>query len=253
MAHRPELGTALRDLRPLDDRAPMDPAAAVARDFEWARAVGEGRRAPTYRIWENRRSLVITAREARLPEVDTAATAARAEGWPVVARDSGGTAVPHGPGILQASLLLGQEGLEAHALEAVYEALCEPIRRALGDLGVHTDYGEVPGSFCDGRFNLVAQGRKIAGTSQRWRGGLAPTHRPGGHVVAHMILFVEADMVEATGAVNRFYERAGGTERFDPRAVITVSEFLRGQGRRTASLTDLVRRGILAHVAGTGA
>ena len=147
--------------------------------------------------------------------------------------------------------MLGQEGLAAHALEALSEALCEPVRRALSALGVHTEYGDVPGSFCDGRFNLVAKGRKIAGTSQRWRGGLAPTHRPGGHVVAHMILFVQADMVEATHAVNRFYERAGGIDRFDPAAVTTVEACL--GGGVPGGLTDLVRRKILEEAPGSAA
>jgi lipoate-protein ligase A len=231
----------------------MDAAAAVERDFGWAREIGAGSRAPTYRIWENERTLVITAREARLPGAEAAAKAAGAEGWPVVARDSGGTAVPHGPGILQASLLLGQEGLAAHALEAVYEALCGPVRQALATLGVAVEYGEVPGSFCDGRFNLVAQGRKIAGTSQRWRGGLAPTHRPGGNVVAHMVLFVEADMAPATAAVNRFYQRAGAVEQFDPDAVITARDCL-GHGRGAPGrLTDLLRKHIADEAASLGA
>jgi lipoate-protein ligase A len=244
MAYPPELGTALRGLQVLDDRTPLAVAAAVERDFGWASEVGRGRRAPTYRIWENGRALVITPREARLPAAEAAAGAARAEGWPVVSRDSGGTAVPHGPGIVQASLLLGQDGLAAHALDAVYEALCAPVRRALATLGIAVEYGEVPGSFCDGRFNLVAHGRKIAGTSQRWRGGLAPTHRPGASVVAHMVLFVEADMAEATAAVNRFYERAGAEERFDPDAVITAQEGGAHGGQATSRLTDVVRKHI---------
>ena len=236
---------ALHDLVVLDEADAVSVEEAVGRDADLGRAVGEGRRPPTYRVWENGRSLVVTAREERLPHFERATGAAFEEGWPVVTRESGGTVVPHARGILQVSLLVPQDRLGAHVLEAVYRALCEPVRAALAGLGVDVAYGEVPGSFCDGRFNLVASGRKIAGTSQRWRGGLPPSNRPGGYVVAHMVLFVEADMTEATEAVNRFYRRAGEQVSFDPQAVVTVAECLRGAATRGPPenrLTDEVRR-----------
>lgn len=218
-----DLRSAFPDLVVLDDRTPRTPAGNVAREAELADQVGRGARPPTYRLWENGRALVVTAREQRLPSFAAAAAESAAEGWPVVLRDSGGTAVPHGPGILQVSLLLPQSRLSAHALEGIYRALCEPVRSALGAWGVDSDYGEVPGSFCDGRFNLVSGARKIAGTSQRWRGGIPPSSRPDGSVVAHMVLFVDADLAAATEAVNRFYRAAGSDLRFDPDAVVTAA------------------------------
>jgi len=236
----------LHDLVVLDETDGASAADAVGRDAELGRAVGAGHRPPTYRIWENSQSLVVTAREERLPDFRDASMAARAEGWPVVTRESGGTAVPNAPGILQTSLLVPQSRLGVHALEAIYRALCEPVRAALAGLGVAVGYGEVPGSFCDGRFNLVARARKIAGTSQRWRGGLPPSNRGDGYVVAHMVLFVEADMAAATEAVNRFYRRAGASASFDPEAVVTVSECLAGAELpgRPGRLADEVRRRI---------
>ena len=77
-----------------------------------------------------------------------------------------------------------------------------------------------------GRFNLVASGRKIAGTSQRWRGGIPPSHRPDGSVLAHMVLFVEADMDRATHVVNRFYQAAGGDQVFDPGSVVSAAQLI---------------------------
>jgi len=233
---------AFGDLAVLDDRRQLDPEAMVEADRTLGESVGLGLSPPTYRIWENARALVVTAKDARLPNAAGAAEDSAERGWPVVVRDSGGGAVPHGPGILQMSLLLPMDRLQRPALEALYEALCSPVRIALDTLGVETTYGDVPGSFCDGRFNLVANGKKIAGTSQRWRGGLPPGSRPGSYALAHMILFIEADMVQATEAVNRYYEQAGGRERYDPTSVETVRSSLAGSVE--AGLTERVRSAI---------
>lgn len=232
------LRTALADLMVLDDRKARSVSENVALEAQLGVDVGKGRRPPLFRVWENGRALVVTARETRLRDFPHARETLEAEGWPVVERDSGGTAVPHGPGILQASLTIPQDRLRAGALEAVYEALCEPVRRTLSALGVDTGYGEVPGSFCDGRFNLVANGRKIAGTSQRWRGGLPPSRRNGAYVLAHMVLFVEADMRRMTELVNRFYFLAGSEERFEPGAMVSVATARTGAGIQR--LTDRV-------------
>ena len=250
------LDEALRDLVVLDEPEVTSAKEAVDRDAELGRAAGNDQRPPTYRIWENRQCLVVTPREERLPGFDKASRASSAGGWPVVTRESGGTAVPHARGILQTSILVPQHRLGPHALEAIYRALCDPVRAALAGIGVDAGYGEVPGSFCDGRFNLVANGRKIAGTSQRWRGGLPPSRKPGGYVIAHMVLFVDADMTAATEAVNRFYRNAGEDASFDPRAVITVSECLSHSAPRESSrdrLTKELRRRIRAEARGLAA
>ena len=238
------LRPVLADLSVFDDGTPLSPHAGVEADSVIGREVGQGGRPPSLRIWENPRALVVTARESRLPTFDVASAALAADGWPVVLRDSGGTAVPHGPGILEVSLALPLDRLPAHALEAIYAALCEPVRVALAELGVETGYGEVEGSFCDGRFNLVGDGRKIAGTSQRWRGGLPPSHRPDGYVLAHMVLFVDADMGSATETINRFYARAGSDRRFDPGAVVSAADLLRARHGESGDLTRRVRDGI---------
>lgn len=248
MTAREEVAAVLGDLEVHDDRTSRTPGDNVAVDARLGADVGAGRRAPLYRLWENGRALVVTAREHRLPGFRRACRALESEGWPVVRRESGGTVVPHGPGILEASLLIPQQRLTARALESVYEMLCRPVIRALAELGVVADFGEVEGSFCDGRFNLVAGERKIAGTSQRWRGGLPPASRPDGYVLAHLVLFVEADMEAATGAVNRFYAVAGAEDRFEPAAHVTVAECLARTGGVVAGLVGPPRAGLTDRV-----
>jgi octanoyl-[GcvH]:protein N-octanoyltransferase len=210
------------------DPATTSPEAAIQRDLglAWKVARSPSPTSPLFRLWVNRPCLVTTRREARLPGFEAAARASEARGWPVFVRDSGGTTIPHLEGSLHLSLILPrQEGAEP-GTDQVYTFLCEPVREALLSLGVEAHYGIVANSFCDGRFNLVAQGRKVAGTSQRWKGGI-PGHPVGeGFILAHMTLFVEGDLVEATEEVNRFLVEAGGEGGFDPRAVVTVAELM---------------------------
>ncbi|TVR63358.1 MAG: lipoate--protein ligase family protein [Gemmatimonadales bacterium] len=217
-----------------EDGLPQDPEAGMAGDERQAGTVtGDGSGptpSPVYRIWRNRRCLVATRRETRLPRFQEAAAASAARGWPVVTRISGGTMVPHLPESLHLSLLLPRLQGREPGTDEIYRFLAEPVREALGVLGVESEYGMVPRSFCDGRFNLVAAGKKLAGTSQRWTGGL-PGHpvRPG-FVLAHLTLFVAGDMHQATRAVNQFLgeavESGGRPGSFDPGAAVTVAELL---------------------------
>lgn len=231
------LGRVLSGWELRQDGEASDPRSGVEADLELARAVARGEAGPTFRLWRNPRGLVVTARERRLPRFDEAVHALEGEGWPTVIRDSGGTAIPHDPGFVQLSLVLPRptgaagpaRGGEPLSLEEVYRALLAPVRMALRGLGVFSEFGTVPGSFCDGRFNLVAAGRKLAGTSQRWR-ARADDGAPGGYVLAHMTLFAEGDVAGGTRAVNRFQEIAGGDDRFDPEASGTVRALLGASG-----------------------
>ena len=226
-----------------DDTAPAAPAEHMARDLQVGERASSPEGGPTYRIWTNRRCIVVTRREARLPAYAEAARASAAEGWPVVVRDSGGTAIPHLPSTLQVTLGLPRRPGGEPSIEAVYRALGSPVRRALDRVGFETSFGEVPRSFCDGRFNLVVDGRKVAGSAQRWTGGIPGTGRRGGFILAHLSLFVGGDMADATGAVNRFLQRAGAQGDFDPEAVASLED-LEGPPSPREDLLATVRRAL---------
>lgn len=238
-----------------DDRADDDPASQLAREAALGEAVARGDSPPTFRLWRNQRALVVSRRERRLPGFETASRRLAREGWPVFVRDSGGGAVPHGEGILLLSLVVPRRGAPVFSIEAFYRALCAPLQLALGDLGIETDFGSAPGAFCDGRFNLLHRGRKLAGTAQRWRGGPAGTGAVRGHVLAHALLIVDPDLSAANAALNRFHVLAGSDQRVDPQASTTVRACLRA-GRTPHdlppghSLTDAVRARVAAATKG---
>jgi octanoyl-[GcvH]:protein N-octanoyltransferase len=209
-----------------DDRGTEPPAVRLARDHQLLEAVTRGAAPDTARVWENGRCLVTARADARLPRFAAASRQLAEEGWPVLQRESGGSAVPHGPGLLQLSLAFRPPAGVRCTLESGYAALCLPVRSALAELGLDVRLGAAPGSFCDGRFNLLFEGRKIAGTAQRWRAGVASSTPGMGAILAHAILLVEGDREAWTSAVNRFYALAGGERRCHAGASVTVTECL---------------------------
>ncbi|WP_139800818.1 lipoate--protein ligase family protein [Geothermobacter hydrogeniphilus] len=200
-----------------------DPAASIGYDEQLLQRVLSGDSGPVICIKHDPRCLVVTRREARFPHFEEAAEILAGEGWPLVVRCSGGSCVPQGPGILNLSLVFPKP--KGWLLENGYRLLCGLFARLLEGYGLAAGIGEVPGSFCDGRYNLQVAGRKLLGTAQRWAGGSSGRSA----VLAHACLLVDLDLVEATAAVNRFYRLCGQELQFDPGACATLRECLGGE------------------------
>jgi lipoate-protein ligase A len=212
--------------RILTEESAASPEAAVTRDADLLEAVRAGAEPATARIWGNQRCLVVARADRRLPGFAEASALLARSGWPVVVRESGGTAVPHGPGILSLSLAFRPPAGAPCTLESTYDALCAPIEDALGRLGIEAKRGAVLRAFCDGRYDVAVSGRKLAGTAQRWRAGPGGPAPERGAVLAHAVLLVDVDRREVCGAVDRFYVCAGSERRADAEAAITVREAL---------------------------
>lgn len=221
-----------------------DPLRALQEDTRWVQAIARGEQGPMARLWENPRCLVVTRRETRLPAYDAACRTLAAEGWPVIVRESGGTAVPHGPGILHFSLAFPQREGVRYDLDQVYQALCEPLRRALAELGLKADYGAVAGAYCDGRYNLRVDGLKITGTAQRLLAARAPGIQSA--VLAQAMLMVESDAAAGTDRVNRFYALAGDDRHYDPTVSTSIEACLAARNRSTDRLSTRLRQLIQA-------
>ncbi len=88
-------------------------------------------------------------------------------------------------------------------IETGYQRLCQPICDLLIELGGDASVGEIDGAFCDGRYNVNLNGRKLVGTAQRWRQGLGGK-RPV--VLVHGALLLDNQRESMVAAVNRFNE-----------------------------------------------
>ena len=158
------------------------------------------RAAPTLALWEATPSLIVGVREMRAPRAIPAAAKMAAAGWPVVVRRSGGSAFPLAAGVLNISWITQAPS----NIDVGYRQFCQAIIRALEPFGLPISIGPTPGSFCDGRHNLMVDGQKIAGTSQQWR------RLPGNQVrcLYHCGLLVDVAAPDLVDAVNCFYREA---------------------------------------------
>lgn len=157
-------------------------------------------------MWRpNDRALVMPRRMSRLPGFVEASETLADSGWPILLRESGGEPVPQSSATVNVALVYAQPRSDADRdrIELAYRRLCQPILDALTGLGGAASLGEVEGAFCDGRFNVNLDGRKMVGTAQRWRqsqGGLRPV------VLVHGALLLDDERREMVAAVNRFNE-----------------------------------------------
>ncbi len=151
------------------------------------------------------RALVMPRRLSRLPGFTEASETLADSGWPVLLRESGGEPVPQSSSTVNVALVYVQPDtdLDRDRIENAYMRLCHPILDTLGELGGAASLGEVEGAFCDGRFNVNLNARKMVGTAQRWRqsqGGKRPV------VLAHAAMLLDDERVAMVSAVNRFNE-----------------------------------------------
>jgi lipoate-protein ligase A len=212
------------------DLAPA--AEMLARQEALAEAVMRGGQDQAALVWRSPDAVIVSFRDAALPNFAGARAALEAEGWPVLTRRSGGEAFAIGPGTVQV-VSIARGPRRPHAIEAAYEALARPLVAALRALGLAAQVGEVPGAVCGGRYDLAVGGRKVAGLAQRWRRTAA-----GDMCVATAAsLIVNADATRLVAAVNRFCALAGSQRRYRADTMTSLAAQLpAGQG------ADLVAR-----------
>ncbi|EJZ60357.1 hypothetical protein I1A_004721 [Pseudomonas fluorescens R124] len=169
------------------------------------------------------RALVMPRRLNRLPGFEHACGVSAAAGWPVLLRETGGEPVPQSASTVNIALVYAPPRSEGdlNRIETGYRRLCDPICELLDELGGTSSLGEIAGAFCDGRFNVNLDGRKMVGTAQRWRqsqGG----QRPVGLVHGAMLMDNERESMVA--AVNRFNEACGLEQRVRAESHIALHE-----------------------------
>ncbi|CAK9892570.1 MULTISPECIES: lipoate--protein ligase family protein [Pseudomonas] len=150
-------------------------------------------------------ALVMPRRMSRLDGFEAACAELAIAGWPVLLRETGGEPVPQSPAVINIALVYVAPKSEGDhgRIENAYERLCLPLCDVLREWGGLASVGEIEGAFCDGRYNVNLNGRKLVGTAQRWRQGLGGK-RPV--VLVHGALLLDNERDSMVAAVNRFNE-----------------------------------------------
>lgn len=104
-----------------------------------------------------------------------------------------------------------------------------PTRACVPEPGLVTHTGEAPGSLCDGRFNLLADGRKLAGTAQAWR-------RLAGQQIGlfHAVFFLRVNPETLAEDANRLEEHLGHTVRYLAASMTSLHREVGNRGNATA-------------------
>jgi len=157
---------------------------------------------PAALLWSSATpTLVLPAALMRSPHVQEAAAQAERAGFPVVTRRSGGGIVPQGPGTLNLALVLpAPPGFQ---LEDGYRLICNSLAEALTRFDIRSTTGECARSFCDGTWNVLVEGRKLAGTAQRWR-----SSGSGPIVLAHAAILVTRPDAAHWSAMDQLHRAA---------------------------------------------
>ncbi|UVJ46540.1 lipoate--protein ligase family protein [Pseudomonas sp. LS1212] len=153
-------------------------------------------------------ALVMPRRLSRQADFDAARHECAARGWPVALRDTGGEPVPQSAAVLNIALAYALPVWEDEAtrIETAYLRLCKPLQHWLHRLDLCSNLGEVAGAFCDGRYNVNLEHRKLVGTAQRWR-----RRQSDGRcvVLAHAAVLMENQRQSMVEVVNTFYLQCG--------------------------------------------
>ena len=184
---------------------PYDEALARERAMLAAADGGPGL---SWMLWRTEPCIVVPRSHVNRPAFETAAAASAARGWPVHIRDTGGGAVAQGKGVVNLSMTFSIGASSRDRIGTSYRILCAPVMAMLRSRGICGAFRAVPGTMCDGAYNVVVGDRKLAGTAQRWRS--LGRDRPGEHaVLAHLAMFVNLDHVEAAESINALYADMG--------------------------------------------
>ncbi|MEM1152920.1 MAG: hypothetical protein AAGI44_02190 [Pseudomonadota bacterium] len=152
------------------------------------------------RIWSNSPSLVVSRREQNWPGFASAVARLTQRGHEIVMRRTGGTAVVHSPGVLNFSLCYHLPDVDIFSVDASYALLNTQLIRFLQSIGIAATQGEVEGAYCPGRFDIVSDGRKLAGTAQRVK-----RIASGQNVLSHLSLNVCNALSRQDEIIDQYY------------------------------------------------
>ena len=175
-----------------------------------------------FMLWQNEPTVVIGKNQNAYAEVDLAA--AREKGIHVSRRITGGGAVYHDLGNINYTFITSQE--KAEVLDYAY--FCEPILRALAELGLSCSLS--------GRNDLECEGRKFSGNAQ---------HASDGKILHHGTILFDTDVSEMASVLKVDREKLAYRGVHSHRSrVVNLREML-GEGTTAEGLVAHIERYVL--------
>lgn len=184
------------------------------------------------RIWSNSPSLVVSRREQHWSGFTAAAERLKSLGHDMVLRRTGGTAVVHSPQVLNFTLCYHLPAASLFSVNASYRLLNRQLIRFLDSIGIAATEGEIAGAYCPGRFDIVSDGRKLAGTAQRVK-----RMASGQNVLSHLSLNVCNALSRQDELIDQYYADCGQTVEITPDLTTSVNNLIADEKRYASGLT----------------
>ncbi|WP_051298283.1 lipoyl protein ligase domain-containing protein [Marinobacterium litorale] len=208
----------------------LSPSEGLEREMALLSAVSRGEVRAGFLIWRCSQSLVVPQRLTRRPQYAMAAGRMILDGWPVQVRATGGDLTPQSPGLINVALAFRSKRHKG-AIHDSYMTLCRPLIEHLAGQGIESHCASVNGAFCDGDYNVVVEGRKLAGTAQRWRrleSGVSESDNEFA-VLSHAVVLCEAELDWLWQAGNAFYHHCGMAPFIRAERHVSLAELLPGR------------------------
>lgn len=207
---------------------------------------------PRLILWQaDQTALVVPKSWTRRLGFAAAEVSCVAEGWPLIARSSGGGGVPQGLSTVNLALVVPVH--QGFTLDDGYRLICGAIAEALTRFNIAINTGCVEGSFCDGAWNVTVGGKKLGGTAQRWcvrtRGKVA---------LIHAAILLEMPAQSFWRALDHIHRAAGVTNQIRPDAHVALRTILPRSISEESMLRAVLRAaegqvGLLGRTATSGA
>ncbi|GJL99297.1 MAG: hypothetical protein DHS20C07_09770 [Methyloligella sp.] len=190
-------------------------------------------------IWSMPQGIVVPKSISSKPSFKNACETMASLNWPVHVRQTGGDLTPQAPGMINISYIFSEVWHEKTSIEAAYKKLCNPITNYLNDTyNIKSYTSSVEGAFCDGKFNIVVDGLKIAGTAQKWRRFKNQNKEDCLAVLGHVALLGDVPIHQLIAASNSFYKLCDIEKKIKPENHINLSELIPPQ---KFNRTDLMK------------
>lgn len=196
-----------------------------------AHGVAAGTSLPVVLIRHQLPYVLLGPDDRRLPRLQQGLDFLTRQGLSVFDRLGGGSAVLLDQRCL--SFAVARPCRDLTLLHQNYRELARGAIRALELLGLPAQFGRAPGSYCEGPYDIVVDGVKIAGVAQAIRRGFA--------LVSGMIL-IDQDPEATTHLLNCFYREAGMARHLRPEAVTNLHR-LTGRPVSPREVEEALRHG----------
>ncbi len=184
-------------------------ATALAREKELLTTVAKAGHGWLSEVWTTDQALIVPFSATHEADFEKAQQQMGEKQWPVFVRHTGGDVTPQSPSMVNVSFAFCIPRTKDLSIRETYESFCQPILNYLReDLAIDAYLSSVEGAFCDGAYNVVVDGRKLAGTAQRWRLTETPDGRPAVAVLGHAAILWDVDIATSIAATNEFYRRS---------------------------------------------